>query len=715
MVSFKRRAGAVTAVSLVAVLLQGCNNSSSNGKGPKECEGAEGVVMETCKKCVEEANKNSDQKMKDLALQVCADVVKGTVGTTTTQATAPNNAGTTAPNNGGDQQPQTVTTAPNNGGGQQPQNTNVNVQESVQQATTTQKTVDTLPLTEPTEKLVACTEPCNVGGGGLAEVTENILGSAAKASLHAASSAVQTSAPLELKASPRSAGRSVGSARARQKMADRAMMGTSAGQDHLFNGIKSQPAVKASQVMQVANAGQENFFNELAVETSRVLSGANTGQDSSFDRHKFQQTDTAAQVTSGASTGQDSPNIVESQTAANTAQVRSVASAGQNNPHNFIKPQPVANRAQVDDEVTSDPGNVPNNAESHPQKKPTQTKAAVVETEASARARAEAEAEAAQARAGAAAEAQLTQSQQEATSAQATDHVVSASMDNSHHSTEPQRRENVVEGTDLISSGFSANSDDSHRIAEHQLLSNAMEATDPVSSAVSANVDTLHHSVESQLQANAGGATDPESNGVSNIMDTWHNSVKPELQANAAEVDRLAAATRGAQATQPALQNGPANGALFDFVHGKKTTNDAEVDVRAATAQAAVPVLQRGPVNEGPANAVEQKSADPGAIAEITAQPWPPSDKSYNTGGNSARLQNQLMVDRQKQVASTARGSVVHLHKGSQEEKEGPNFNKAENSARAPNKDSFQTVVGTSGKVAHVGRPRHGARGARKR
>mmetsp|Transcript_99750 Transcript_99750/g.192687 ORF Transcript_99750/g.192687 Transcript_99750/m.192687 type:complete len:643 (-) Transcript_99750:69-1997(-) len=572
------------------------------------------------------------------------------------------------------------------------------------------------------EAAKATTTATTTKNAAFQQVAEDILGNAAKASLDVASSVVQTSAPVELDTSSRSTGRSVGSARARQKMAGQVITSAGAGQDDLFNGIESQQAVKTSQVTSGASTGQDSSFDGNQIQpqqadiTAQIRSDANEGQESPHEVIKSQTDANTAQVGSVASAGPDGPgNPIASQPLAITTQERSAANEGQASPHNFIEFQPAANVAQVDDDVASGLGNVPNSAESHLQTKPTQTKAAVVETEASARARAEAEAEAAQARAGAAAEAQLTQSQQEATSAQATDHVVSASMDNSHHSTEPQRRENVVEGTDLISSGFSANSDDSHRIAEHQLLSNAMEATDPVSSAVSANVDTLHHSVESQLQANAGGATDPESNGVSNIMDTWHNSVKPELQANAAEVDRLAAATRGAQATQPALQNGPANGALFDFVHGKKTTNDAEVDVRAATAQAAVPVLQRGPVNEGPANAVEQKSADPGAIAEITAQPWPPSDKSYNTGGNSARLQNQLMVDRQKQVASTARGSVVHLHKGSQEEKEGPNFNKAENSARAPNKDSFQTVVGTSGKVAHVGRPRHGARGARKR
>jgi len=672
MVSFKRRAGAVTAVSLVAVLLQGCNNSSSNGKGPKECEGAEGVVMETCKKCVEEANKNSDQKMKDLALQVCADVVKGTVGTTTTQATAPNNAGTTAPNNGGDQQPQTVTTAPNNGGGQQPQNTNVNVQESVQQATTTQKTVDTLPLTEPTEKLVACTEPCNVGGGGLAEVTENILGSAAKASLHAASSAVQTSAPLELKASPRSAGRSVGSARARQKMADRAMMGTSAGQDHLFNGIKSQPAVKASQVMQVANAGQENFFNELAVETSRVLSGANTGQDSSFDRHKFQQTDTAAQVTSGASTGQDSPNIVESQTAANTAQVRSVASAGQNNPHNFIKPQPVANRAQVDDEVTSDPGNVPNNAESHPQKKPTQTKAAVVETAAVAAA-AEAEAEAGAAFETVGAEAHLTQSPQGATSMQA---------------------------TDPFSSGFSANSDTLHRSAGPQLQANAVEATDPVSSGFTANVDTLHHIAEPQLQANAVEATSPVSSGVGNVINTFDNSIEPEPPANAVEVDGVTAATQSAQGTRPTLPNDPVNDASDDHVPRKKTTSDAVVDVRTAAAQATLPILQQGPANDGPKNDVQPKSTDPNAVAEITSQPFPPSDPRYKPDDETGFFKE----------SSTAHQSVVHPHKSSEEEKTIPDLNDNFFNMDAFQTDAFQ--IGTSGNVAHVGKPRNGAQGS---
>merc|ERR1719510_2179243 len=85
--SFKYKGATVVAFFSVSILLQGCSG------GPKECEGVSGNDLETCKKCVESANKNSDSSAKALALKACAQVAK-------TAKDAAAAATTKAPNNG---------------------------------------------------------------------------------------------------------------------------------------------------------------------------------------------------------------------------------------------------------------------------------------------------------------------------------------------------------------------------------------------------------------------------------------------------------------------------------------------------------------------------------------------------------------------------------------------------------------------------------------
>jgi len=89
------------------------------------------------------------------------------------------------------------------------------------------------------------------------EVTENAVGNAAKASLAVASSVVQTSNPVELGANLPSTGPSVGSARARQKMAERVTNGASLDQDKSSRGVESQPVADAAQVTGGTNVAQE--------------------------------------------------------------------------------------------------------------------------------------------------------------------------------------------------------------------------------------------------------------------------------------------------------------------------------------------------------------------------------------------------------------------------------------------------------------------------
>jgi len=195
MMSLRQKAAIVATVFFVSTMLQGCTPD------PKECQGAEGKDMETCKQCVEKANKNSDASAKAVALKACAKVAKEASGAKKTDTTG---ATTEAPKNDANQGDSTT------------QNS-----ESLQQ------------------------------------VTENAVGNAAKASLAVASSVVQTSNPVELGANLPSTGPSVGSARARQKMAERVTNGASLDQDKSSRGVESQPVADAAQVTGGTNVAQE--------------------------------------------------------------------------------------------------------------------------------------------------------------------------------------------------------------------------------------------------------------------------------------------------------------------------------------------------------------------------------------------------------------------------------------------------------------------------
>jgi len=195
MMSLRQKAAIVATVFFVSTMLQGCTPD------PKECQGAEGKDMETCKQCVEKANKNSDASAKAVALKACAKVAKEASGAKKTDTTG---ATTEAPKNDANQGDSTT------------QNS-----ESLQQ------------------------------------VTENAVGNAAKASLAVASSVVQTSNPVELGANLLSTGPSVGSARARQKMAERVTNGASLDQDKSSRGVESQPVADAAQVTGGTNVAQE--------------------------------------------------------------------------------------------------------------------------------------------------------------------------------------------------------------------------------------------------------------------------------------------------------------------------------------------------------------------------------------------------------------------------------------------------------------------------
>jgi len=209
------------------------------------------------------------------------------------------------------------------------------------------------------------------------QVTENIVGNAAKASLVVASSVVQTSVPIEFSASLRRTGQSVGNARARQKMAERVRSGANEGRNNPYSGIETPRAANTAQVMRGASTSQDNVFNAIeslpAAKTAQVTSGARTGQDNPYSGIDSQQVVNTAQVKSVASAGEDGPyNVIDSEPVVSTAQGRSAASAGQDSPYNVIESQPAMNAAQVDDDVTSGPGNLPNSAESHLQANPVQ-------------------------------------------------------------------------------------------------------------------------------------------------------------------------------------------------------------------------------------------------------------------------------------------------------------------------------------------------------
>jgi len=551
MMSYKRKAATLFFVS---ILLQGCI------KGPPECEEADGKDLETCKKCVEKAQKTSDPSAKKEQLKVCAQAAK----------------------------------------------------ESKTNQATTAKTTTKKPSFQ--------------------QIAETVVGNAAKASLAVASSAIQTSVPIELAASSRSTGRSVGHARARQKMAEQVRSGTREGQENPYSGIETQLPANTPQAM-------ENVFKDIeslpAAKIAGVTSGTGTGQDNAFNGEvESQPVANTAQVRSLASAGRDSPySFMDSQPDASTAQVRSAASAGQDSPYNVIETQPATKAAQLND-VTSGWGNL-SKAEPHLQANPVQANAAAVETEASAAAGATAKA---------------------------------------------------VEAETQSTSGGGIGSDDFFKPQFQQVANSARVDVQ------STGQDLARRSAESQLQA----ATLPA-------------KVQPQTDPAQAK-----------DTVMHSLQNGQTNETSDDVLERKKPTTDPKVDVLATAAQAILPVLQQAPADDALKDLVgQQKSTDPEAIAEISSQPWPPSDPRYNKSktakqppesleqvGNS-NVQKQATVDAQQQERTNSVHSDV-------QEQAIMDTHKQDLMANSDNYDdheqrSFQAVVGTSGKVAHVRKPRHGA------
>jgi len=613
MMSLRQKAAIVATVFFVSTMLQGCTPD------PKECQGAEGKDMETCKQCVEKANKNSDASAKAVALKACAKVAKEASGAKKTDTTG---ATTEAPKNDANQGDSTT------------QNS-----ESLQQATTTPKVQVENPKEVPTEgpkeklksptlaekphkdvnteamgeakkneirqQLVLCDHPCNAGelprapkadpgpaqvvqqnpiqaavkgfqiiksifalvqernvaaspkevrnsgmqmeqraavptqlmssqdawadvsNSGLrrsqkgtkevsasllkkaTEVTENAVGNAAKASLAVASSVVQTSNPVELGANLLSTGPSVGSARARQKMAERVTNGASLDQDKSSRGVESQPVADA------------------------------------------------AQVTGGT----------------NVAQERSSTREGQEGPLNIVEEfQQVANTAQASDSKNG---------------------------------------------AGASIEA-LHQSTDIQPQASDSKNSADAGIENLHQSTEIQPQASDSKN------GAGASIEALHQSTEIQ-----PQATDLKNSA-GASIDTLHQSTETQPQATES------KNGAAASIETLHQSTEIHPQ-----VDGLLHSTR------PVLANGLASHATEDPAEIKQTIEDPE------------------------------------AIAEVSSQPWPPSDERYKKGGKHDSLAQESLVD--------ADDFYVHKQAATDTHKQEP----------------FRAIVGTSGKVARVGKPRH--------
>jgi len=278
---------------------------------------------------------------------------------------------------------------------------------------------------------------------------------------------------------------------------------------------------------------------------------------------------------------------------------------------------------------------------------------------------------------------------------------------------------------------------------------------------VGASIDTSHYSVEPRLQVNAAEATDPVSSGVSANTDTLglvqHRSVQPQLQAEPEATS---------QATFPVLQQGPDNDAVEQQESAdpeaaaeiysqpwspsdpryKKGTQSLEQerlnsDNSDASRQAAVDTQQQehmvdtheqelmnlyNPDVKKQAMVDTQQQELTSANSDVQQQPMMDTDKQEPVDfGNSdvqqqmtvdtpmkeevenfgnSHVQQEATVDTQKQDFSMARDSMVQPHQDSQDKDGGRQLNNAMNNP--PNKGSFQAVVGTSGKVAHVGKPR---------
>jgi len=631
----------VVALFFFSILLQGCQNN------PTECEGAEGKDMETCKKCVESAQKSSDATAKKEQLKTCAQAVKES--------------------------------------------------KKNQGATTTKG-------------------PSTQKKPSFQQVTENIAGNAAQASLAVASSIVQTSAPIELAASSRIIGRSVGSARARQKMTGQVRSGDGESQENHYSGIETQLLANTGQVMRDAVANEDHAFNGID-----SLPAAKT-----------------AQVTSGASAGQDIPcGVIDSQPVASTAQVRSATSAGQDTSYDVMESPAAAKASQFNDDVTSGPGNLPNSAEPHLQANPAQAVAAAAEIEASA---AEAAAEAVEAEAQFTSDAgsdgfHRTAFQPWSNSAHVS--VPRTDQDYARHSTESQ-----LEATASQT-----------KVAPARPEAAEAEAAAETSSGGSAAVVQSYRDAMSQPQTNPVQAIDSVSSDVS------------------ASIDGLAATQQGALAAMHVSQNDRGNDVSDNSFERKKTTADPKADVLAAAAQATLPVLQQGPANDAPKARVEQqKSADPETLAEISSHPQSASDANYNQGkqgqqqpkglnqvrSENAYLQKHAAVEREKQErvvnshnSNVQRQSTMDAQKQERVNSDNSDMQKqptmdvrtqmpvnSDNSdvqkqatvethkqEHVVNSDnsydsvqeqgSFQAVIGTSGKVARIGKPRYGAQGAR--
>jgi len=142
--------------------------------------------------------------------------------------------------------------------------------------------------------------------------------------------------------------------------------------------------------------------------------------------------------------------------------------------------------------------------------------------------------------------------------------------------------------------------------------------------------NNLHTSIEFQQAVNAAQVTIGASAGQGNSYD----GIEPRQAVQAARVKDAVTSELGylPNSAESHLQANPVQASAVD-VDGLAATKQNE--------QLATHELQTGPANGAHKDPMDhQKSNDPAAIAEISSQPWPPSDPRYYNNSGTTTLTN---------------------------------------------------------------------------